>query len=221
MSAPVRFSALVAVLAVLGGFCFGQLRVTMPVQVEITPGVSDKALRDFRALAERIDPRSLGFKSREEARAATLGTPLRVFMVRLDRLKAWDQAADAAGLLSGGDTAFYPLNIGAEARSMIVLDKIGATWRLNGFGWTPVIQRLDRQRRSLTAGTGVATTAFFVVRVPAFNIYFLGRQAPEGLLLTSLFDHPDLGIRAGLTVPAARAIALVLPAARRHTGLPG
>jgi len=173
--------------------------------------VATEALSTLRALAEK-SPEVMGLSAKEAA-SAVLRPPLRVALVRLDRLKAFRPSDDPRSLLTGVSTLFYPVAVGADIRSSITVKRTDRGWVAAEFGNDELAKKIQSVR-------GGDTSSALLVRVPALNLDFVGTESGGTLSLTSLFDVPGTKIRAGATADARSVFAALVPMANAHNGLP-
>lgn len=183
--------------------------------------VASGALSTLNELVTTENYGVMGFESPAEVRAVKLGEPLRVFMVRLDELQEYQPGSDPSGLLGAGDRVIYPVMFEEQARSSIGVGKVGERWVVTDFGSPVLLKMLTKVRKASSDATGLPISSYFVVQVPALNLYFVAHRASEGLMLTPLVDDPSYGFEAGITMPAEEVFTAILPAARAHEGLPG
>lgn len=87
-------------------------------------------------------------------------------------------------------------------------------YQASSFGNAEIIKSLSRYRQA-QAGSGD-----FVVRVPAFNMYYLGRRIEKRLLLVPIIDDPRLKLKPGEVVGAETVLEQLVPLANAYNGLP-
>lgn len=176
------------------------------------------ALQTFQGLVTRDNFRQMGFDKPEDARVARLDRPLRQFLVPLDRLRNYAPGGDPAGLLTGGESLFYPVLVGSEVRSSIVLEGGPGGWRVSSFGGPRFAKFVAAARGTGAAGAGAGE---FVVRVPALNLFFLGHRSGSDLLLAPLVEDARLpSLKSGAPVSAKQVFEKLVPLARAHNDLP-
>jgi hypothetical protein len=113
----------------------------------------------------------LGFSSKTELLGAQLAAPVRVFMIRLDALRSYRPGADSpARLLRAIDEQIYPVQVEQRTKSAVFIDR----GRLSGYGSPRLASRIEQVRMELQKQTGLPETAFFLVKLPALNVRFLG-----------------------------------------------
>lgn len=192
-----------------------------PLPLEEIQKVASEALVTFNKLVTEENYTVMGFESLSEARAASLGEHLRVFMVRLDQLQKYQPGSDPNKILSGGDLVIYPVTVEEQVRSSIVVAKAKERWNATSFGGSNQVKMLTKVRKADSDSTGLPISSYFVVQVPSLNLYFIAHRADEVLMLTPLLDDPGYGFKAGFTMPADKVFEAILPTAKRHDGLPG
>jgi hypothetical protein len=190
----------------------------LPVE-EITEIATD-ALGTFMQLVDQRNYRTLGFESPEEVREASLGPYLQEYSVRLDRLREFRQDQDPEQLLSGGELVYFPVTVRGEVRSSIIVDRIQEQWQAANFGNAHLIRILTSMRQRQSEAHRISPESFFVVRIPALNMYFLGYRDEARLQLIPTEDDESLGFVAGTALPAVQVFDMLIPAAREHDDLP-
>lgn len=172
-----------------------------------------RALDSLRQAADPEGQRALGLEKADEARAATLGEPVPVYMIRLDQLQQY-QGEEASRLLVDLQLRVYPVTVGGQARSVVEVRAQGGRWEVARLGGAQKSRLLERGRRSAMAASHMASSDFFEVRIPALNKLFLGHHEASGLQLTPLVDEPALGLVAGRPERAEKVLSLLVPLAR-------
>ena len=104
-----------------------------PLPLEEIQKVASEALVTFNELVTKENYTVMGFESLSEARVASLGEHLRVFMVRLDQLQKYQPGSDPNNILSGGDLVIYPVIVEEQVRSSIVVEKVKERWNATSF----------------------------------------------------------------------------------------
>jgi hypothetical protein len=171
---------------------------------------ANEALPKLVALARQV-PAAVGL-SADEAAAATIEPPLRVVDVPLDRLKTYRSTDDVGALLIDIQAAFVPVAVGGTTRTSIVLQRRDARWAATDFGQAELA-------KLITAARGT-TPGAILVRVPALNLFFIGRQTAGGLTLTPVSDFPMAGLRQAVTATASDVLTALVPIAQAHNGDP-
>lgn len=191
-----------------------------PLPLEEIQEVASEALATFNELVTMENYTVLGFESLSEVRVANLGEHLRVFMVQLDQLQKYQPGSDPNKILSCGDLVIYPVTVEEQVRSSIVVEKVREGWNATSFGGSNQVKLLTKIRKADSDYTRLPISSYFVVQVPSLNLYFIAHRADEVLMLTPLLDDPSYEFKAGFTMPADKVFEAILPAAKRHDGLP-
>ncbi|HEY0781938.1 MAG TPA: papain-like cysteine protease family protein [Thermoanaerobaculia bacterium] len=171
-------------------------------------------LEAIRSAPEALAPH-LGFRSAGEAKQAQLGTPLREYNVHLDALRGYTAQAPAEKLLRGGTTLFYPVVANGAIRSSVrIAHPEGKAPETLSIGDTGVSSHLDRLQAIAPQLRQAGGDSVPAVRVPALGLYFVARKSGETLEVASLFDVPNLGLKAGAFESAAAVFARLVPVAK-------
>jgi len=186
--------------------------------------VQIKAMESLTTLSELVvmqkNYEEMGFKSPADLKRMTLGTPLQVFIVRLDHLKEYKSGEDLNNLLSGGNHVMYPVLVDEQVRSSVTLAEKENNWSTVSFGNPTLIKLLTNIRTDSAKTSRLPHSSYFVVQVPALNFYFLGYRINNKLMLVSLIDDSQFGFKKGISMPADDVFSAILPAAKQHDGLP-
>ena len=180
-----------------------------------------KALESFSKIVSKTNYKTLGFENAGEISKASLGVPIRVFMIRLDHLKEYKRENDPSELLVGGDYYIYPVLVGNKVRSAIDMEKSGKTWKATGYGGSNLIKTITGIRSRVSEKTRVDKSKFFLVRIPALNQIFIGFGSGSKLMLTPRVDIPEYKFKEGEPIPAKDVMEILVPIAQEHNGEPG
>ena len=215
-----RWLATIALVAVAAGPVSGQERQdTVLAAARESRAAAMAGLDTLRALA-REHYSTLGFSGVEQAAGASLGEPLVEFFVRLDSLQAFSNAKKAASLLSGGDKVMYPVLAGDATLSSIEVERGKGGWRPVAYGGSTLAGAISQQRDQLVATTHRSPGEYFLVRIPALGLIFLGADSAGTLMLSPLLDDPQGRWKAGATLAADSVFSQLVAEAKASKGLP-
>lgn len=181
---------------------------------------ASEALSTLKQLVTPESAGEMGFRSAEEAGAATLAQPIPVFMVQLDELRAYAPGQDPSSLLHPLDKAIVPTVVEGNVKASIVIEKVGERWTATSFGAPKLARLLSSAREASARAGGTSIDACFAVHVAALNSYYIGSGSGTSLMLTAVFDEPALELRAGQSARASEAFAKLAEVARNYNGLP-
>lgn len=179
-----------------------------------------RALETFRKLVTNDNYKEMGFESRDEVAAASLGQPNRVYAVGLDKLREYQAGSDANRLLADANRVIYPVAVKEQVRSSVSVEQRDGKWRATDFGSPGLAKQIGQATRSLAASSPKPEDGPFIVHVQPFNLYFLGHRADNRLLLTPLGDYSSFNLKSGATAPADEIFAALTPFARKYNELP-
>jgi hypothetical protein len=183
-----------------------------PVVADQTRAASD-AIGVLRQLVTEQNYAAMGFGSLAEVKEAQVGAPLAVSNVGLEALRGYATGSDPATLLTPSAETVYPVTVGGTVKSSITLVKSERGYAASSFGNAGIAQAIARVR-------GEAGPDAFIVRVPALQVWFIGRRGERGLMLTPIAADPRLQVESGRPVPADAVFAQLVPLARAYNGLP-
>lgn len=199
-----------------------QPKAMKPVAKDAMTAAS-QALKTFPEMIDEKNFRAMGFKSVSEARQAVLGQPMKVFQVRLDRLRKYEPNTPPDSLLEKANSqVMFPLTVNKEARCAITVSLREEQWVVTRFGSSNLTKLVSSARQASMKMTKLPPSAYTIVRVPALNMVFVSHQDREtkGLMLTPTIDYPNLEMKAGSSMPATEVFNKLVPLARSHNGLP-
>jgi len=202
-------------------FAFWQGLAPCAAQVKLAPvpqEVREEAQRSLPGVRQMVTPETykrLGFESIEEASSAELGSPMRIFMVGLDRLKEFAPSRSPSEHLVDTNEVRYPVTVGGNVRTSMVMHLIEGKWQLARVGRPALTKGLVEAARKQAAPPGAAQEPSFEVQIPALNLYFTGQQAGPRLLLTPVLDDERFGFKQGETLDAQQVFAKIAPYAKQ------
>ena len=117
---PFKYILVFAAIALLINYISAQNQA--PEEALLT---AEKGLAQFKNLVTETNYKDFGFETAEEIHNATLGEPIREFMVGLDELKGYRSEDDPKILLKGGDEYTYPVTAANHVRASLTVGKKG------------------------------------------------------------------------------------------------
>jgi hypothetical protein len=169
------------------------------------------AISVLQKLINEQNYKSLGFESLDEVKQAQLGKPFRVYNIGLDKLKSYHAGQDPFSLLTQSSEIIYPVTVGGSVRTGIRIVHKEQGYEPSSFGNADIVKRLSNYRQAEDE---------FVVRVPAFNMYFVGRRMETRLVLVPIVNDPRLKVEMGQPISLEVLINQLRPYVDAHNGLP-
>ena len=183
--------------------------------------ISRNEISTLRLLAEAVDPMLLGFRNSGEIERAVIGTPIREYMIRLDRLREYKPAVtNPRSLLESTMRVTLPVLLDGAARSAITLELKDDNWTPVSYGGANYSDHMNSLRSELADRDRQSEGSYFEVRVPALNLVMLGTERANELYLAPLLNDARFDLRRGEMLPADTILERLLPAAREHNDLP-
>jgi len=158
--------------------------------------------------------RSLGFESLDEVKEAQLGQPMAVSNIALDKLKSYRQGTDANTLLAASPETIYPVTVRGSVRTSVTIVHKEAGYEPASFGNAEIVKALVRYRQP-DAGPNE-----FVLRIPAFNMYYVARRVENRLTVIPIVEDPRVKAKAGEPIPVETLLDQLRPLADSYNGLP-
>lgn len=169
------------------------------------------AIAMLRDLVNEQNYKGLGFQSVDEVKLAQLGQPMEVFNIGLEGLKAYKASQNPSTLLALSAETIYPVTVSGNVRTGVTIVHKEQGYESSSFGNADIVKRLVAYRQ------GVGD---FAVRVPAFNLYFLGRRIDSRVVLAPIANNPRLKSQAGEIMPLETVIEQLRPYAESYDGRP-
>ena len=214
----IRGAMLLVIVALLLSGCKGRLipvsqgnQSGEPPASATSQDAAQAGLKTMQSLVMAENYQGLGFSSVDQAKNAQLSDPMKIYSVPLDALNSYKGDTNAAGLLQDAHKQIYPVTVDQQVLSSLSTAQHGDGWRANEFGNSALTRALAAHRTNKDD---------FVVWVPALKIYFVARGEGEGLTLTTIMDDPRFDFKAGETIPASHAFAVLQRGASQYNGLP-
>lgn len=172
-----------------------------------------QSLAEFRKLVNDQNYRDLGFESPDEIASATLGAPLQILFVRLDRLREYREGTDVSTLFSQASEMNFPVMANEQVRSSVVVQQVNGKWETGTLGNGALAKLIAAAQKSRTGAEGVSQQA--LVHVGALGIYFLGERSNDNKwTLTPLTTSAELDLTAERAAPAEQVFTRLAVAAR-------
>lgn len=152
---------------------------------------------------------SLGLSEREAA-LSTRGRKLKVYMLGLDKLTAFKSGSNAKKVLVDTKETVYPVYVGKALRTSISIRKGAGGWKSASMGGAE-IQFLEPVRMTHSKANNIKVNSYFIVRVPAMYLSFLGYDKGNDLYLIPTHKHPDVKLGIGKSLPAEDVYIKIKP----------
>jgi hypothetical protein len=192
-----------------------QLAEHVRTMVKESRAPAEKGLKQLRDLATKENFKSLGFDSLDEVPSAELGESLPVLLVRLDELRDYKEKGDAYKLLHPIPKVVYGVKVKGEPRCGLEVQKRDGEWEVSALGIAgparQYVQALKKQAEKDQA------RVFFIVKVPALNLTYLGYQTDQGVKLVEVRQQAEEKAKIEAR-PAADVLAELVKLAKEHDG---
>jgi hypothetical protein len=175
-----------------------------------------QAMQQVASIVAAGDYRSLGFANSGDINQATLGTPIRMVFLPLDRLSAYEDGQDPVATLEDSEGLIFPILVNGAVTSGVFLAKVGTGWKMVGLGQPERVKLMEQTRNALAAANNVDKASLFAVKALGLDLTFIGRVQDGKLLVTPIEDMPTFGLTANQEVRAETALHNLSPAARTY-----
>jgi hypothetical protein len=218
----MKIFAVLLVLSLTGGGAWAQGNMEAEAQRNLgeTKEVAARALTTFQEIGKQKNFKTLGFDSAEQLSEARLGEPIAVMMVGLEDLRGYKAGTDPNAIVKPIGKVIYPVSTNERVRSSIVVQKAEKGWQASDFGGANFARLVTEARERTAKATSQPSNSFFLVQVPALNVYFIGYLEEGKLMLSSIIDDPKMNLRAGNPLPAEQIFTELSTVAQNYNGLP-
>jgi hypothetical protein len=141
-----------------------------------------------------------------------------MFMVGLNDLRGYRANDDPRPLLRDEGTVMYPVTVGGEVRSSVILRKVNGDWKATQFGRSNLAGFAHAGRKQVATARRVPESGVSLVEIPTMSARMLEHEENGLPMLTALLDVPPTDLRAGVTLPAAEVFAKLQPLAAQNDG---
>ena len=164
---------------------------------------------EIKNLYEEIG-RDLGFRTEDEWRASTLGSPIKVFMSGLDELEKFGSGDDPQKLLADTQEVIFPIYSGGAFQSSITLVQRDGKWELASFGGAEAKLSESSRSKHINANRG-ANQDYIAIHIPAMQQLFVGYGDQGNLFLIPCHDHDVMNFKMDVPMPAETALLAMKP----------
>jgi hypothetical protein len=141
-------------------------------------------------------------------------------MIELSSLKGYQSGTNPEKLLIRMHSLIYPVLVDGEVRTSLTIAYNDKKWETHSFGYSNFARSLAAQLNEQSKKQRLPKSAFFIVRVPALNLVFLGYRRKEKLMLTLVLDAPNYDLIVGEPLSASVVLTRLQSAAAKHNNLP-
>jgi hypothetical protein len=173
-----------------------------------------QGLETLKKLVDAENYKAMGFESADEVKNATLGAPVKVFLVRLDQLREYQNGSDPNKLLTDINRTVFPVLVRDQVKSSIAVEGQNGKWSAVSFGDADWIKKVAQTIPTPQPATPV------IVHVAFLNTYFVGQRVNNKLTLTNVTPLPNTRFSEQVTMPAEEVFSLLVPIAKEYNGLP-
>jgi hypothetical protein len=163
---------------------------------------ANKAIGMLQKLVHEHNYKALGFQSIDEVQQAQLGQPIEVYNMGVEKLKVYRAGQDPNSLLTPSSETIYPVTVGGSVRTGLMIVHKEQGYESSRFGDADVVKRLAAYRQGPTE---------FAVRIPGFNMYFVGRHVNTRVVLVPIANDPRLSVQAGDAAPLEMIVDQLRP----------
>jgi hypothetical protein len=157
-------------------------------------------LPGFLALARAGGSEELGFEPGDKLEHALLGRPYEVHLLgRDDVLRRTPGEVERA--LVDLHERVYPVLIGREARTSLVVHEDGGSFRATAFGGGNRIRLYERAREALLSAGAEPRVPFQVVHLVDHDTFLVGGQVHGRAMFTAIEPNPTFELEPGVIAP--------------------
>lgn len=157
----------------------------------------------------------MGVATDAELKRSTLGTPLKVYNLRLDHIQEFRKGADARKILQETNEVVYPVHVDGTVKSSLSFRNRDGKWENSSFGGGEILLTEPVRAKHATKAKR-EHSQYFLVRARACHQVFVGYLEKEALFLVPAHKHDhvrEFEVAEGM--PAEQAILLLQPHAEK------
>lgn len=176
--------------------------------------VANRSLDTFRKLTVAKDRPGTGNGT------IKLGDPFPLVWIGLNELRQTPTGQPQYALRNNADQVLYPIQALDEVKSGVTIQKKNENWEDVSYGNVALTKQLVKMRQIYADEHKTPISNFYVVSIPALNMYFVATKEASGVIFIPVIDDPSIGVKAGVPQKAADLMPKLVDAARKHNGLP-
>jgi len=157
---------------------------------------------------------AFGFATAEQAKLATVQTPLRIGMIELDRLKAADPEAGMQSLVIATNAVRTFVVVDGKVTASVITREVGGTWQAARFGRPLLSSGLADGLRARSAFEERPPANVFELDIPALNLWFIAQQDGTNLTLIPAEDDERFGFQRGAALDSREVMHKIVPYAK-------
>lgn len=157
----------------------------------------------------------LGFSTKEEVKQSVRKEFFHVYMVGLSDLKTFKPGTDPKTLLIDTKKVIYSLYVGDTLKSSLTIRKDGDQWKHAALGGRE-IHILTPALAKHSQASNMDRSSYFMVRIPAMYLIFLGYYSNGRLFLVPAHSHPDLTFDLHEAIPAEDVFTKLQPNVEKY-----
>jgi hypothetical protein len=151
-----------------------------------------------------------GFNSASEVQSANVEAGVPVMFVRLDHLVRYQKGQNTKSLLLDLQQYLYPLTVGGYVRSSVLVGKrADGDWEALEIGNRKLALSLSAQQKQAEATRVLDRGSPALVQIPTVSASLLSHSESGRHWLTPLYDIPDTGLKAGVSLPADEVLSVL------------
>lgn len=205
------------IILVLSAVMFLSVNVSIHAQDE---QAQDQGAEKTQKTLKNLPPPALKMLdlTEEEAANTTRGQKLNVFILGLDKLKAFQPDGMAKKILVDTKEIVYPIYVGGKLKTAISIRKGDGGWNTASMG-SGEIQFLEPIRKTHSQANNIDEKSYFIVRIPPMYLSFLGYEKGADLFLIPTHEHSDMNFEIGKSVLAEQIILQIQPFAAKYENI--
>jgi hypothetical protein len=117
-------------------------------------------------------------------------------------------------MLTDIEQALYPVVADGSVRAVLGVHKRAEGWETHEISSPQIASLLVDVRAGAAAATKKAAASFTVVRIPSLQLWFVGEQTADGLILRSTTGIESIGLAPNTPIAAKVLFTKLVPAAK-------
>lgn len=197
---------------------FGEWPVSEPTAN--TGEAALQGLSTLKSLTTEADLGRMGIQSLDQIPKTQLGRPIPICFISLNRIRNFEPGSDPNALLKAGDAFLYPVKIGPLVVSSLLVKKTDEAWKTVELGDIDLAKTVTSALLESAKSHGIDASRYLLIEIRALNLYFLAYRDGENLLLQSIYDLPNLDLKAGVEEPAGKIFEALKPLSQKSYEAP-
>jgi hypothetical protein len=170
--------------------------------------------KTFPQIATPEAAKIFGFATAEEAKRATVQTPVRIATIGLDQLKAASPDAVMSSLVVPTNAMRSFVVVDNKVTASVITREINGAWQVSNFGRPLLSAALAEGLRARSAFQERPPANVFELDIHALNLFFIAHDEGGRLTLVPTADDARFGFKKGEALDSQVVMSKIVPYAK-------